>query len=312
MRIVMMGTSDFAVPCLQRLMEHQYDVAAVVTQPDRPKGRKRQLTPPPLKEAALAYQLPVLQPEKLRESSALAEVLAYKPDLIVTAAYGQLLPEALLSAPKYGCINVHASLLPKYRGGAPIHWAIIRGEAKTGLTIMYMVKQLDAGDILTQVEVPISDDDNVATLHDKLSRAGAELLTETIPHLIRGEITPLTQDEEEATYAPNIRPEDEIIDWNRTAREVYNLIRGLSPWPVASTYWSGQRVKIWGARLLAEHTTKGTPGTILNVSDAGIDIAAGNGVVRVTSLQPAGKKVMDAKTFINGNTVHIGEVWGRV
>lgn len=289
MKVVFMGTPDFSVPVLQTLLKDGYEVVAVVTQPDRPKGRKRVLTPPPVKVEALKHEIPVLQPEKIRLEEEYQQVLAYEPDLIVTAAFGQILPTPILEAPKYGCINVHASLLPELRGGAPIHYSILQGKPKTGVTIMYMVEKLDAGDILTQVEVPIEERDHVGTLHDKLSAAGAKLLSETIPSLVKGEITPVKQNDGEATFASNIKREQEKIDWARTGEEIYNHIRGLHPWPVAYTTADGQVMKIWWGEKVS---ASGKPGTVLSLEEDGFVVATGNETaIKVTELQPAGKNV---------------------
>ncbi|MFL6562549.1 MAG: methionyl-tRNA formyltransferase, partial [Bacillus sp. (in: firmicutes)] len=247
-KIVFMGTPEFSVPVLQQIINDGYEVIGVVTQPDRPVGRKKILTPPPVKVEALKHGIPVFQPEKIRQEDELEKILSLKPDLIVTAAFGQILPNKLLEAPKYGCINVHASLLPELRGGAPIHYAIIQGKQKTGVTIMYMVEKLDAGDILTSIEVPITEEDNVGTLHVKLSAAGAKLLSETLPLLLEGQLTPRPQNNNEATFASNIKREQEKIDWAKTGEEIYNHIRGLNPWPVAFTTLNGQVLKIWRAK----------------------------------------------------------------
>ncbi len=263
-RIIFMGTPDFSVPILRQIIQDGYEVIAVVTQPDRPVGRKRTLTPPPVKVEAEKQGIPVYQPEKIRREEELAPILALNPDLVVTAAFGQILPKALLEAPRFGCINVHASLLPDLRGGAPIHYSIIQGKEKTGVTIMYMAEKLDAGDILTQIEVPILENDNVGTMHDKLSAAGAKLLSETIPQLLEGKLSPIPQNEEQATYAPNIKREQEKIDWVRDGEEIYNQIRGLNPWPVAYTTFNGQVMKIWQAQKTAAGTS-GEPGTIINI-----------------------------------------------
>ncbi|MEW4227096.1 methionyl-tRNA formyltransferase [Priestia megaterium] len=310
MKVVFMGTPDFSVPVLQTLLKDGYEVVAVVTQPDRPKGRKRVLTPPPVKVEALKHQIPVLQPEKIRLEEEYQQVLAYEPDLIVTAAFGQILPTPILEAPKYGCINVHASLLPELRGGAPIHYSILQGKPKTGVTIMYMVEKLDAGDILTQVEVPIEERDHVGTLHDKLSAAGAKLLSETIPSLVKGEITPVKQNDGEATFASNIKREQEKIDWARTGEEIYNHIRGLHPWPVAYTTADGQVMKIWWGEKVS---ASGKPGTVLSLEEDGFVVATGNETaIKVTELQPAGKKRMDAAQYLRGTSVEVGTVLGDV
>ncbi len=305
-----MGTPDFSVPVLQTLLKDGYEVVAVVTQPDRPKGRKRVLTPPPVKVEALKHEIPVLQPEKIRLEEEYQQVLAYEPDLIVTAAFGQILPTPILEAPKYGCINVHASLLPELRGGAPIHYSILQGKPKTGVTIMYMVEKLDAGDILTQVEVPIEERDHVGTLHDKLSAAGAKLLSKTIPSLVKGEITPVKQNDDEATFASNIKREQEKIDWARTGEEIYNHIRGLHPWPVAYTTADGQVMKIWWGEKVS---ASGKPGTVLSLEEDGFIVATGNETaIKVTELQPAGKKRMDAAQYLRGTSVEVGTVLGDV
>jgi len=310
-RIVFMGTPDFSVPVLQQLLNDGYEVVGVVTQPDRPVGRKRILTPPPVKVEALKHNIPVLQPLKIREQAEVEKVLALKPDLIVTAAFGQILPKTLLEAPKYGCINVHASLLPELRGGAPIHYSIIQGKEKTGVTIMYMVEQLDAGDILTQVEVPILEDDHVGTLHDKLSAAGAKLLSETIPLLLANEITPIEQNDEAATFAYNIKREQEKIDWSKPGHTIYNHIRGLHPWPVAYTILQNHVVKIWWAEKVKVSKKGEEVGIISEIHDDGFVVSTGDDTfIKITELQPSGKKRMSAEQFLRGSTIQIGEKLG--
>lgn len=295
-----MGTPDFSVPVLRQLIDDGYDVVGVVTQPDRPKGRKKELTPPPVKIEAVAHNIPVLQPEKIKDQEELEKVFALEPDLIVTAAFGQILPKELLEFPKLGCINVHASLLPKYRGGAPIHQAIIDGEKKTGITIMYMVEKLDAGDILTQAIVPIEENDHVGTLHNKLSAAGAKLLSETIPELIEGNIKPIKQEDEQATFAKNISREKEKIDWSKNGNAIYNQIRGLHPWPVAYTFLDGKPLKVWWGNKV-ELNTKQTPGQIVSIEDDGFVVASGDlTAIKITDIQPAGKKRMVAESFLRG------------
>ncbi|MFJ8244033.1 methionyl-tRNA formyltransferase [Peribacillus asahii] len=299
-KIIFMGTPDFSVPVLKRIMDEGYEVIAVVTQPDRPVGRKKVLTPPPVKVEAEKYGIPVYQPEKIRNEADLAEILALKPDLVVTAAFGQILPNELLEAPKFGCINVHASLLPELRGGAPIHYSILQGKEKTGITIMYMTEKLDAGDILTQAEVVIEEEDNVGTLHDKLSQVGSDLLAETLPKLINGELTPIKQDEAKATFASNIKRSDEKIDWTRTGQEIYNHVRGLNPWPVAYTLFEGSVLKVWQAKKLPG-MKESTPGTIIDVREEGVVVATGNETaILITELQPSGKKKMLAKDYLRG------------
>ncbi|TGB04892.1 methionyl-tRNA formyltransferase [Halobacillus salinus] len=310
-RIAFMGTPDFAVPVLERLVDDSYDVVLVVTQPDRPKGRKKVMTPPPVKEAALKYDIPVFQPEKIKNEY--EEVLKYEPDLIVTAAFGQILPEPLLEAPKFGCINVHASLLPELRGGAPIHYSILQGKKETGVTIMYMVKALDAGDMLSKVVVPIADEDHVGTLHDKLSVAGADLLAETVPKLLNGDITAEAQDHDQATFAPNIKREQELVDWSNDQQTVYNHVRGLRPWPVAFTYWKGKPLKLWWVEKVNGSFHK-EPGTVVDIQEDGFLVQTGdNRAVKVTELQPSGKKRMDGQAFVNGagQSLSAGDVLGE-
>lgn len=299
-KIVFMGTPAFSVPILEGLLSQDYEILAVVTQPDRPVGRKKILTQPPVKEAALKHGIEVLQPEKLSGSKEMERVLELMPDVIVTAAFGQFLPEKLLHAPTFGSVNVHASLLPKYRGGAPVHYAIINGEKETGVTIMRMVRQMDAGDILTQRTVPIGPTDNVGTMFDKLSLVGRDLLLDTLPLIVEQKITPIPQEEEKATYAPNISREDEKINWVKTARQVDCQVRGMYPWPVAYTTYDSQRWKIITGRVSDEQTTA-PAGEIVSLSKDGIAVAAGdNTVYEITKLQPAGKGVLAAREFLNG------------
>nr|WP_263328042.1 methionyl-tRNA formyltransferase [Neobacillus sp. Marseille-Q6967] len=299
-KIVFMGTPDFSVPVLRQIIADGYEVIGVVTQPDRPVGRKKVLTPPPVKVEAVKHGIPVFQPEKIREQEELDKILSLQPDLIITAAFGQILPKALLDAPKFGCINVHASLLPELRGGAPIHYSIIQGKPKTGITIMYMVEKLDAGDILTQVEVPITEEDNVGTLHDKLSAAGAELLSKTLPQLLEGKLTPIPQNNELATFAYNIKREQEKIDWKKTGEEIYNHIRGLNPWPVAFTMLDGKVLKIWRSEKVSGSKNQ-EPGTIVKIEADGITVSTGNEThIKITEIQPSGKTKMTGEEFVRG------------
>ncbi|WP_332690151.1 methionyl-tRNA formyltransferase [Halalkalibacter lacteus] len=305
MKIVFMGTPDFSVAVLRNLVTAGYDVVAVVTQPDRPVGRKRILTPTPVKVEAQKHQIDVLQPKKIREQFELDRVFSYKPDLIVTAAFGQILPKELLDYPELGCINVHASLLPKYRGGAPIHQAIIDGEKEAGVTIMYMVEKLDAGDMLSHVSVPIEEEDHVGTMFDKLSMAGAGLLLDTIPKLVNGNLKPIKQDESKVTFARNISREMELLDWNRSGADLYNQIRGMHPWPVAYTTLEGKPLKVWWAKKVDAMKTM-EPGTIERIEEDGIVVSTGDQVaIKITELQPSGKKKMDARSFIRGAGAHL-------
>ncbi|RLQ95791.1 methionyl-tRNA formyltransferase [Falsibacillus albus] len=299
-KIVFMGTPDFSVPVLQQILNDGYELIGVVTQPDRPVGRKKVMTPPPVKAEAEKHGIPVYQPEKIKQQSEMEKIIELKPDLIVTAAFGQILPKELLDAPKYGCINVHASLLPELRGGAPIHYSILQGKKKTGITIMYMVEKLDAGDILTQVEVPIEENDNVGSLHDKLSEAGAKLLSETLPELLEGKLESIPQDDSKATFASNIKREQEKIDWTKTGEEIYNHIRGLNPWPVAYSILDGAPMKIWWGEKA--HTYKQVkPGVILDIDHDGIVVGTGNSTaIKLTEIQPSGKKKMSAESYLRG------------
>ncbi|WAA13654.1 methionyl-tRNA formyltransferase [Fervidibacillus halotolerans] len=311
-KIVFMGTPDFAVPILKRIIDDGYNVVGVVTQPDRPVGRKKKITPPPVKREALKHGINVLQPEKVREEKALREILALQPDLIITAAFGQILPKKLLDYPKYGCINVHASLLPELRGGAPIHYAILQGKRKTGITIMYMEEKLDAGDILSQASLTIDEKDTVGTLHDKLSILGAELLSETLPKLLSGKVKPIPQDHEKATFAYNIKREQEKINWADTGENIYNHIRAFHPWPVAYTTIKGEILKIWWGEKVSLNVQK-QPGEIVTIDQEGIIVATGNRTgIKITELQPEGKRRMKTADFLRGrnDTDYIGLILG--
>lgn len=296
--IIFMGTPDFSTTVLEMLIA-EHNVIAVVTQPDRPVGRKKKMTPPPVKEIAVKHGLPVYQPEKLTQSEELEQLIALESDLIVTAAFGQLLPEKLLEAPKLGAINVHASLLPKYRGGAPIHQAIIDGETKTGITIMYMAKKLDAGDIIAQRAIDIEQQDDVGTMHDKLSFLGADLLKETLPAIINGTNNRQPQDDSEATFASNISRDDEKIDWQQPAEAIYNHIRGLSPWPVAYTIMDDANMKLYAAHIVTNK--KGKPGEIIETTKKAIIVGTGSqDAIALTDIQVAGKKRMLAANYLSG------------
>jgi methionyl-tRNA formyltransferase len=312
--IIFMGTPDFAVPSLRVLLDLGYNVIAVVTQPDRPKGRKRLLTPTPVKQEALLHGIPVLQPEKLRHPDSVESLRELKPDLIVTAAYGQILPKSVLELPSHGCINIHASLLPKYRGGAPIHYAVMRGDSVTGVTIMYMAAGMDTGDMITRVEVPIEDTDTTGSMFEKLSLAGADLLKRTLPDLLAGSLTATPQNEDEATYSPNIKREDEWIDWSRDSLSIFNQIRGLNPFPGAYTTWNGENMKVWASKKPEANNTRASlselPGTVLQSSAEGIEVRTGSGTLWLTQIQPAGKKAMDAAEFLRGSTIANGTLLG--
>lgn len=270
------------------------------------------LTPPPVKVEALKHNIPVYQPEKIRQSEELKTIISLNPDIIVTAAFGQILPKELLDAPKFGCVNVHASLLPELRGGAPIHYSILQGKEKTGITIMYMAEKLDAGDIISVAEVKIEEEDTVGTLHDKLSVVGSDLLAETLPKLLAGEITPIPQKDEEATFAPNLKRSDEKIDWSTSGEEVYNKIRGLNPWPVAFTLYQGNVMKVWAGKKVTK-TIDAAPGTIVEITNQGPIVATGNDTyIQLTEVQPAGKKKMDIGQFLRGagSKMQVNEILG--
>lgn len=295
-----MGTPAFSVPILEGLLEQGYDILAVVTQPDRPVGRKKIITPPPVKEAALKHDLLVLQPEKISGSPEMDQVIALAPDIIVTAAFGQFLPEKILEVPKFGAINVHASLLPKYRGGAPVHYSIIDGETETGVTIMEMVKKMDAGDILAQKAIPITKQDDVGTMFERLSIVGKELLLETLPKILANEVTPIPQDETKVTFSPNITREQEKIDWHKTAEEIDNQVRGMRPWPTAFTTYKETTWKLWQVTPLTE-MTEAKAGTIIKRTKKELWIACGQGtVLSIAVLQPSGKGKLAIQDFLNG------------
>lgn len=310
MRIVFMGTPDFAVLSLQNLIKSGYEIVGVVTQPDRPKGRKQVMTKSPVKIVAEANGIDIFQPEKIKDKEAIKRVLAWHPDIIVTAAYGQIIPIELLEIPEYKAVNVHASLLPKYRGAAPIHQSIIQGEKETGITIMYMVKELDAGDILSQVIVPIDIRDTVGTLHDKLSEAGSKLLLETLEQIKAGSIKAVPQEYQLATFAPTLKRKDELVDWTKTSAEVYNQIRGLNPWPVAFTYYNHEVFKLWWVEPVVYQHEK-EPGTILEVDRDRLLVATKDGALDLKEVQPSGKKKMDIVSYLQGAKVTAGEKMGE-
>ena len=296
-RIVFMGTPDFAVPVFKALAEN-YNVVAVVTQPDKKVGRKQVLTPSPIKKASAEFNIPVLQPVRIKDEY--EDVLKYKPDMIITCAYGQIIPKLLLDYPKYKCINVHASLLPKLRGGAPIHHAIMDGYDKTGITIMYMDTKMDTGDIISKSETDITKDDTLGSLHDRLSEMGKDLLLETLPNIINGNIKRVKQDESEATYGYNITKEDEKIDFNKSNIEVDNKVRALNPTPGAYTTLNGKRLKVYDVRLSDRYYANTKPGTIVGFEKDGIRVVAGNKEVILTDIAIEGKKRCLVKDYLNG------------
>lgn len=305
-RIVFMGTASFSLAVLKMLIEEDYNIVGVVTQPDRYVGRKKVLTMPDVKVEALKYDIPVIQPTRIKEDY--QAIVDLKPDLIITAAYGQIVPQAVLDIPRLGCINVHASLLPLYRGGAPVHQAIIDGQEKTGVTIMYMVKKMDAGDMIAQKETPILEEDTVGILYDRLSDLGAELLKETLPDILKGINQRIPQDENLVTYAPTLSREDERLDWNMSARQVYNKVRGTNPWPGSYTTYQGKTVKIWAGQVhqcenAMKHHAHQDNGTIVKIFKDAIGVKVNDGVYLITELQLEGKKRMSVKDYLNGHCI---------
>lgn len=295
--LVFAGTPEFAATSLAALLDTPHRVVAVYTQPDRPAGRGRKRKPGPVKQLALEHDLPVYQPASLKSEEALAELRALRPDVMVVAAYGLLLPPAVLHLPPHGCLNIHASLLPRWRGAAPIQRAILAGDTETGVTIMQMDEGLDTGDMLLKKTCPIGPGDTAASLHDRLAVLGAEAIVEALAKL--DELVPEPQDESQATYARKLTKEEAIIDWQQSARLIDRQVRAFNPWPVAQTAFDGQILRIWAARPLPE-PAGAAPGTVLAVGKAGVDVACGEGVLRLTRLQPAGGKPMDVQAFVNG------------
>jgi len=295
-KVVFMGTPEFSVPVLDMLNENT-NVVLVVTQPDKEVGRHHEIKYSPVKEYAVNHGIEVYQPTKIRNEY--EYILSKNPDVIITCAYGQIIPEILLEMPKYKAINVHASLLPKLRGGSPLHKAIIDGYDETGITIMYMAKGMDDGDIITQESIKIEDTDNVGIIHDKLSILGRDLLLKTLPNIFSGNITRTKQNPEEATFAYNIKPEEEKIDFNKTAREVYNQIRGMYPFPVAHTTLDGLTIKVCEAKIGT--INKGNVGQIVKVYKDGIGVMCKDKEIILTRIKPSGKKEMSVKDYLNGN-----------
>lgn len=309
MKIVYMGTPDFAVAPLEAILKAGHEVTAVVTQPDRQKGRGREVQYSPVKECALSYGIPVLQPLKIKEKDAVEELRKYPADIFVVAAFGQLLSEEILNMPRFGCINIHASLLPAYRGAAPIQWCVINGEEKTGVTIMQMAKGMDTGDILLQKEVVLDEKETGGSLFDRLMETGAELIVEALPKIEAGELIPVVQKEELATYAGKITKDMGNIDFVKSAVTIERLIRGLNPWPSAFTHYKGKILKIWEADVVSEcvNAENPVPGTVIAMDKESFTLATGEGALRIRSLQPEGKKRMSCAEFMRGYEVKVGE-----
>lgn len=305
MRVIFMGTPDFAVPSLEALLT-KHEVVLVVTQPDKPKGRGKKMVPTPVKACALEHGIPVLQPEKVKEPEFVEQLRSYEPDLIAVTAFGQILSEPILEMPKYGCINVHGSLLPKYRGAAPMQWSIIDGEKVTGITTMYMAKGLDSGDMLLKAEVEITDEDTFATIHDKMAVTGANLLLDTLDQLEAGTLERIPQDHDAATYAPMITKETGHIDWSKNRQDIINLIRGLNPVPAAYTIYEEEVLKIFGAVISDVQTDDAANGEIVAVVKKGFVIKCGDGCLLITEVQARGGKRMMTDAYLRGHAVKEG------
>ncbi|CDZ24407.1 Methionyl-tRNA formyltransferase [[Clostridium] cellulosi] len=311
MRIIFMGTPEFAVASLDRIVKDGHEVAAVFTQPDRPKGRGYHLTPPPVKVMAQNYGIPVYQPTTLKDEETIQIIKDINPDCIVVVAYGRILPESVLNIPRLGCINVHASLLPKLRGAAPIQWSIINGETETGITTMFMAKGLDTGDMILKAKCDIGPDETFGELHDKLMVMGAETLSKTLTLLEQGKAPREKQDDSLATYAPMIDKNSTLIDWNKSAQEIHNLVRGLNPSPSAYTLFNGLKFKIISSKLHNTESDK-TPGSVVSVSEEGFVIACGDGkTLLVKEVQAQGGKKMTAAAYANGHGVNDTTIFGQ-
>ncbi len=305
MRVLFMGTPDFAVPSLEALIEAGHEICGVFCQPDKPVGRhQNQLAFPPVKMCAVAHGIPVFQPVKLRDGTALAQIQSLKPDLIVVAAYGRLLPKEILEYPAMGCINVHSSLLPQYRGAAPINWAILNGEKETGVTIMHMVEALDAGDIIAQAVTQIAPDEKAPELTVRLAKLGGELLAETVESLEAGSAGRIPQNDEQVTLAPMLSKELSPMDFHKSAQSLHDQVRGLCPWPSAVTEIGGVRCKVLSTRV---ENCSGQPGTVLQADKKGLIVACGQGALRILELQPDGKKRMRGEDFLLGHPLKAGD-----
>ena len=310
MKILYMGTPDFAVLPLEALYRDGHEIVLVVTQPDKPKGRGHKLTPPPVKEFALSKNIPVYQPESAKTDDAYEYLKSFEADVFIVAAYGQILPQRVLDIPKYGCINIHASLLPKYRGAAPIQWSIICGETVTGVTTMQMNAGLDTGDMLVKEEIEIEDSDTGETLHDKLAISGVNVIRKTIKQIESGTLAPEKQDDSLSCYAPMLYKTTGYIDFTKSAKEIYNLVRALNPYPYASTVYNGTRFKVIAAKVVKTDTVD-TPGKIISVSKDGILVACGSDALIISDVQFEGKKKMAVSEYIKGNEINCGVILGE-
>ncbi|HRB16977.1 MAG TPA: methionyl-tRNA formyltransferase [Nitrospira sp.] len=305
MRIVFMGTPDFAVPSLEALLKSEHQVVGVVTQPDRPKGRGQEVVFSPVKVVCQRKGIPVLQPLKMKDPAFLDALRRWTPDVIAVTAYGRILPPAILALPPRGCINVHASLLPKYRGAGPIQWAVIRGEQQTGITTMFMAEGMDTGDMLLQETVEIRADDTAGTLAPRLAEVGGRLLVETLRRLEAGTLTPQPQDDAQATMAPLLKKEDGVVDWTLSAAEIANRVRGLSPWPGAYTHVNGERWVLWRVAVGLE-TSGAVPGTVTKVSKDRVEVATGDGTIQLIEIQPSNSRRMTMAQYLAGHRLAEG------
>lgn len=306
-RTIFMGTPEFACPTLQKLIDRGENLVAVVTQPDRPKGRGQKLMPPPVKELAEKNGIPVYQPLKVRDPDFVSIIRELKPDVIVVVAFGQILPKTLLDIPAHGCINVHASLLPRYRGAAPLNWCIINGEAETGVTTMLMDVGLDTGDMLLVQKTPLDENEDITSLHDRMATLGADLLAETLDRLAAGDLVPQPQNNDDSCYAPMLKKEDGIINWNTDARSIHNKVRGLAVWPGACTTIDDVVLKIFRTRIGAG---SGVPGTVLQAAKGQFEVACQSGSLFLQELQLSGKKRLDCSSFLAGYPVSVGILLG--
>lgn len=301
MRVVFMGTPDIAATCLKRILADGFEVVGVYTQPDRPKGRGMKLTASPVKEVALEAGIPVFQPESFREDETVEELKALKPDICAVVAYGRILPQKVLDVPGLGCINIHASLLPKYRGSAPYQWAVLNGEKKTGVTAMYLCREMDAGDMIDRVKTPIGENETAGELLDRLAVLGAELLSKTLTRFTQGKVPAQKQDESQVSFAPMLEKTMCPIDWSKTAQQVHDHVRGLQPWPVATMELNGIPFKVHETRIVSR---SGAPGTVLGLTKTGLVIACGEGAVEVRVLQAQGGKRMNAPDYFRGHPLN--------
>ena len=309
LRIIFMGTPDFAVPTLESLIQGPDEIIAVVTQPDRPKGRSKKLVPPPVKLVAQKYGIDLYQPKGIRSPDFITTLKSYDPDLIVVAAYGKILPESIIELPRNGCINVHGSLLPRHRGAAPIQWAIIKGDPEVGVTIMQMDKGMDTGQILMKASITPDPEETAGTLFPKIARLGSHTLMDTLDMLAQGGLAMIDQDDKEATSAPMLRKEDGLIDWTRSAHEINCLIRGLDPWPTAFSFLDQRKFQLFSPEVVHQSSTR-KPGTLLRADREGLLISAGNNCILIKEVKMEGKRRMAVTDFLNGWPLAPGSLFG--